>query len=97
MEKDSDRSSHPISFPVGRPSDIRRVFDPISYSKGASVVRMMQYFLGEPAFKAGVQSYLKKYQYANAVQDDLWAALTEQGHKHGTLPPELTVKKIMDT
>lgn len=96
MEKDSDRSSHAISFPVSRTSDIRRMFDPISYSKGATLVNMMQHFLGELAFKDGVQDYLKKFAFGNADQDDLWEAMTQNGHKDGTLPKEQTVKKIMD-
>lgn len=68
MEIDGDSSSHPISFPVSKPSDIRRIFDPISYSKGASIIRMMNGFLGEKAFKGGLQAYLNKFQYDNAVQ-----------------------------
>lgn len=68
MESDADSSSHAISFPVSKPSDIRRIFDPISYSKGASIIRMMSRFLGEKAFKNGLQAYLRKFQYDNAVQ-----------------------------
>ncbi len=68
MEIDGDISSHPISFPVSKPSDIRRIFDPISYSKGASIIRMMNGFLGEKAFKGALQAYLNKFQYDNAVQ-----------------------------
>ncbi|KAJ6637110.1 Aminopeptidase Ey, partial [Pseudolycoriella hygida] len=97
MKIDGDSSSHPISFPVSKPSDIRRIFDPISYSKGASIIRMMNEFLGEKAFKTGLQSYLKKFQYDNAVQDDLWEIMTEYGHKYNTLLNDFDVKKIMDT
>ncbi|XP_055622223.1 aminopeptidase N isoform X2 [Toxorhynchites rutilus septentrionalis] len=97
FDKDSDRNSHPISFPVNRGSDIRRIFDPISYSKGAAVIRMMSSFLGPDAFKAGIAEYLKKYQYDNAEQEDLWETLTMSGHKYGTLPDTLDVKEIMDT
>lgn len=68
MEIDADGSSHPISFPVSKSSDIRRIFDEISYSKGASIIRMMSGFLGEKAFKGGLQAYLNKFQYDNAVQ-----------------------------
>ena len=68
MEKDSDLSAHPISFNVSTPSDVRRIFDPISYSKGASVIRMMHSFVGSQAFKEGIRQYLRKYEYSNAVQ-----------------------------
>ncbi|XP_062552092.1 aminopeptidase N isoform X2 [Armigeres subalbatus] len=97
FEKDSDRNSHPISFPVNRGSDIRRIFDPISYSKGASIIRMMNSFLGQDAFKSGINEYLKKYQYENAEQEDLWEILTHHGHESGSLPTSLDVKQIMDT
>lgn len=97
MSKDSDRFSHPISFDVDHASDIRRIFDPISYSKGAAIIRMINSFLGEDAFQHGIESYLKKHEYGNAVQDDLWHAFTINGHKYETLPKDMDVKKIMDT
>lgn len=97
MSKDSDRFSHPISFDVNHASDIRRIFDPISYSKGAAIIRMINSFLGEEAFQHGIESYLKEHAYGNAVQDDLWRAFTTSGHKYETLPSDLDVKKIMDT
>lgn len=97
FEEDSDRNSHPISFQVNHASDIRRIFDPISYSKGASIIRMMNSFLGPEAFKAGIAEYLQTFQYDNAQQEDLWEILTKQGHTHGTLSSEYDVKDIMDT
>lgn len=97
MGKDSDRFSHPISFEVHHYSDIRRIFDPISYSKGAAIIRMINSFLGEAAFQEGIQKFLNQYEYGNAVQDDLWNVFTYAGHKHGTLPKEFTVKDIMDS
>lgn len=97
MEEDSDPSSHPISFEVKNSADIRRIFDPISYSKGASIIRMMQSFLGEDAFWGALKKYLKDFQYSNAVHDDLWNVMTEFGHNFDTLPKDLTVKTIMDS
>uniref|UniRef100_A0A1B0D793 Aminopeptidase n=1 Tax=Phlebotomus papatasi TaxID=29031 RepID=A0A1B0D793_PHLPP len=97
MDKDADTTSHPISFEVSTPSDIRRIFDPISYSKGAALIRMMNSFLGEEAFVYAVRSYLKKFEYKNAVQNDLWKTMSDIGHMHNVLPPHLQVKDIMDT
>lgn len=97
MEADSDIIAHPISFNVTGSADIRRIFDPISYSKGASIIRMMQEFLGETAFKDALKKYLRDFQYSNAVHDDLWNVMTEFGHKYETLPQNLNVKTIMDT
>ena len=47
------------------------MFDAISYSKGASVLRMLSRMLGEDVFLRGVSIYLKKHLYANAVTKDL--------------------------
>lgn len=97
MMEDSDQSSRPLSSVVKSSADIRRKFDPISYSKGASVIRMIQGFLGEDAFWAALKKYLQLFQYSNAVHDDLWNVMTESGHKYETLPKDLTVKAIMDS
>jgi aminopeptidase N len=47
-------------------------------------------FLGEKTFREGVSSYLSKHEYSNAEQNDLWHALTEQGHFYDSLPGNLT-------
>ncbi|XP_064088444.1 aminopeptidase N-like isoform X2 [Macrobrachium nipponense] len=90
-------SSHPISIPVNHPDEINEIFDRISYSKGSSIIRMMNYFLTPSTFTKGLSNYLTTLKYKNAEQDDLWRFLTEAGHGDGTLPKFLTVKKVMDT
>lgn len=97
MTKDSDAAARKINNPVATTADIRGLFDPITYSKGAIVLKMMNDFLGEPAFQAGIREYLKKFEYGNAVQDDLWSVMTDKGHAYQTLPNHLTVKEIMDS
>lgn len=97
MPKDCDASSRPISFPVKTKSDIRRVFDPISYSKGALIINMMRGFLGENTFRMGLKNYLRKFEYDNAVQDDLWEAMTFNAHKDSVLDEKYSVKQIMDS
>lgn len=64
---------------------------------GASVIRMINNFLGEYTFKVGLINYLNEKKYANAHHDDLWYYLTTQAHIDGTLEKEMTVKQIMDT
>lgn len=90
-------NSHPVSVPIGDPSEIDQIFDVISYKKGSAIIRMMNLFLGVNVFKEGVSNYLKKYKYTNAEQDDLWQSLTDAGHKAGSLPKSYTVKVIMDS
>jgi len=97
FQKDSLESSHPISRPIEVVSQISESFDEISYEKGSSVVRMMHLFLGEESFRTGLKSYLEKYAYKNAEQENLWEALTEAAHKTGALPKDYTIKTIMDS
>lgn len=94
---DALESSHPISIPVGNPDEINEIFDRISYGKGASLLRMMNYFLTEKTFRDGLHNYLENWKFKSTEQDDLWSALSDQAHADGTLPRDLDVKEIMDT
>lgn len=94
---DALKSSHPVSVEISDPNKIAQVFDTISYSKGSAIIRMMHLFLGDKTFRAGVNSYLKKYKYHNAEQDDLWECLTGFAHEHKVLPKELDMAKIMNS
>ncbi|KFM56599.1 Aminopeptidase N, partial [Stegodyphus mimosarum] len=73
MDLDCLKTSHPISIPVRHPDEINEIFDRISYEKGASIIRMMKYFLGDKDFGTGLTNYLNAKKFDNAVQDDLWA------------------------
>ncbi|XP_070497871.1 aminopeptidase N-like [Chironomus tepperi] len=94
---DALKSSHPVSVTIGHPNQISQIFDAISYSKGSVVIRMCHKFLGERGFRFGVSNYLKKHQYANTLQDDLWDSLTESSHEEQSLSRSLSVKDIMDS
>ncbi|KAG0227531.1 hypothetical protein BGX31_006916 [Mortierella sp. GBA43] len=86
---DSLRSSHPIEVPVNDPHEIHQIFDAISYSKGASVIRMLSNWLTVDVFLAGIRRYLKKHEYENATTDDLWNALSEES--------KVDVREFMNT
>ncbi|KZO98205.1 peptidase M1, membrane alanine aminopeptidase, partial [Calocera viscosa TUFC12733] len=63
---DSLRSSHPIEVPCPDEKAINQIFDAISYSKGASVLRMLSSMIGEEVFLKGVSNYLKSHLYGNS-------------------------------
>lgn len=86
-----------VSVEIGHPNQISQIFDAISYEKGSTILRMMHLFLGESAFRDGVSNYLVKHKYKNAVQDDLWASLTDQAHHHSSIPDDFSVKEVMDS
>lgn len=72
MSIDALNSSHPIDVKVKSPSEIREIFDAISYDKGGCILLMLERFVTEKTFRAGLRSYLKKFAYKNAKGDDLW-------------------------
>jgi puromycin-sensitive aminopeptidase len=72
---DGLRSTRPIEFPVEAPSDADAMFDVLTYEKGASVLRMMEQYLGVETFRAGVRDYLHKHALGNTETSDLWLAL----------------------
>ncbi|MEK7807044.1 MAG: M1 family metallopeptidase, partial [Chloroflexota bacterium] len=75
LSLDGLKNSHPIEQEVKDPSEVSQLFDAISYSKGASVIRMLEQFLGPEAFQMGLHRYLSAHQYGNACTEDLWSAL----------------------
>ena len=80
LSLDGLKNSHPIEQEVTNPAQVSQLFDAISYSKGASVIRMLEQFLGPETFRKGLNRYLAGHMYANARTQDLWEALeTESG------------------
>ena len=77
LQVDGLHSSRPIEFPVEHPDEAQGMFDILTYEKGAAVLRMLEQYLGPPAFQKGISHYLGKHEYDNAETTDLWDALEE--------------------
>ena len=75
LSVDGLHSTRPIEFRVEAPRDADAMFDVLTYEKGASVLRMLEQYLGATVFRDGVREYLRRHAYANAETGDLWAAL----------------------
>ncbi len=75
MQLDALRSTHPIHGEVRNASEAGESFDLITYEKGGAVLRMIEGFLGEEAFREGMRQYMRTHARSNAVADDLWKAL----------------------
>ncbi|XP_041329803.1 puromycin-sensitive aminopeptidase [Pyrgilauda ruficollis] len=81
QELDALDNSHPIEVSVGHPSEVDEIFDAISYSKGASVIRMLHDYIGDEDFRKGMNLYLTKFQQRNAATEDLWESLEKASGK----------------
>ncbi|KAK5970416.1 Aminopeptidase N [Trichostrongylus colubriformis] len=77
LKADALASNHPLSFKIGKATEVSEAFDPITYKKGASVIKMLQAVVGEANFKKAINHYLTKFAYGNAEAKDLWQAFDE--------------------
>ncbi|HJU11966.1 MAG TPA: M1 family metallopeptidase [Candidatus Binataceae bacterium] len=89
MGVDALKSTRSIEYTVLSPEDCRSMFDVLTYEKGASVLRMLEQYLGGEEFRRGISLYLKKHQYANTETGDLWDALQEASDQ--------PVRRLMDS
>ncbi|QQS23382.1 M1 family metallopeptidase [bacterium] len=81
LNQDSLHTSHPIEVEVHHPNQIGEIFDGISYSKGASILRMLSSYIGEETFRKGLSLYLKKHSYKNTSSIHLWEAFEKASGK----------------
>ncbi|XP_033824607.1 alanyl (membrane) aminopeptidase-like b [Periophthalmus magnuspinnatus] len=97
FEADALTSSHPLTLPaaeVQTPDEIMEMFDRITYSKGAVVLKMLADVLGESVFQKGIKIYLERFRLKNTDQYDLWDAMQMSESESGGF---VDVKTLMDT
>ncbi|XP_062245064.1 aminopeptidase Ey-like [Platichthys flesus] len=75
FEEDALAASHPLTVPPGEiqtTQEILGMFDSITYSKGAMVLRMLADVVGQNVFDRGVNMYLSDFKYSNTDEKNLW-------------------------
>ena len=75
MVLDSKRDARQIRQPIRDSGDVYNAFDGITYGKGAAVLRMIEAWIGEEAFREGVRAYMKDHAYGSGGTDDLLGSL----------------------
>ena len=75
MNVDARRTSHPIQRTVTNELEASAAFDSITYSKGQALIRMLEDYLGEDVFRAGIRRYMRDHAFGNTTTADLWRAL----------------------
>ena len=81
MQQDAKRTTHPVVQPVRSGEQANQAFDAITYLKGQAVVRMLEDYVGEKAFRQGVHAYMRRYAYRNTTTTDFWAELEKTAEK----------------
>ena len=76
-QQDQYATTHPIAASARDTIEAFSNFDGISYSKGASVLRQLQYYIGDEAFRAAIGQYFKKFAEKNTTLDDFLSIMSE--------------------
>jgi tricorn protease interacting factor F2/3 len=81
LDRDSLHETFSIEIPGGEHVVINTSTAPIIYSKGGSILRQVEGYMGEDGFREGVRHYLKKYEFGCASSHHLWNAFEEVSSK----------------
>lgn len=71
LETDRTDGTHPIQQPLDNLKNAGLLYGNIIYDKAPVMMRKLEELMGAEAFRRGLQSYLKRFSYANATWDDL--------------------------
>ena len=88
MSLDGLKNTHPIEAVVKTPHEINELFDAISYSKGAAIIRMLEQFLGESLPSRPCPLFVRE-SIRQCPHRRPWASLAQVSGK--------PVNEIMDT
>jgi aminopeptidase N len=78
---DSVSSTHPVVQRISTVEQISQAFDAITYQKGEAVITMLEDYVGEDAWRRGVQDYIRTHRLGNTQSDDLWRAVEKAAGK----------------
>jgi len=81
LSLDALRSTRPVHNDAETPAEIDEAFDAIAYEKGASVLRMIESYVGAEAFRKGINAYLQAHAYGNATSEDFWRTIAVNSGK----------------
>ncbi|MFC1516218.1 M1 family metallopeptidase [Thermodesulfobacteriota bacterium] len=77
LVRDGLHETFPIEIPGGEHVVINTSTAPIIYSKGGSILRQIEGYVGKETFRKGLHHYLNKHAYACTESHHLWEALEE--------------------
>ena len=77
MAQDQMPTTHPISADIVDTDAVRLHFDGITYLKGASTLKQLVAWVGQDAFRDGLQRYFRRYEWRNAELADFLSNLEQ--------------------
>ena len=85
MGLDALVTTHPVVLRSATAAEADMQFDSIAYSKGETVLTMLEAFAGEDTWRDGIRLYMRRHAYGNTTTSDLWQAIEDAGAE-GILP-----------
>jgi aminopeptidase N/puromycin-sensitive aminopeptidase len=93
LTTDSQRTTRPIRLPAGSENSGNLFDSGIVYGKTASVLRMVEEWVGKDAFRDAIRVYLKKYSWSNAAAEDFWGTMKGAAKQ----PIDVVLQSFVDT
>ncbi len=79
--EDAMGTTHPIEAPIATVKEAMTNFDAITYNKGASVLKQLNYYMTAEAFREGIRDYFKTYAYQNTTLSQFIGSLQKHTKK----------------
>ena len=76
---DQTTGTTPLWQELANLDQAKSAYGPIVYNKAPSVLKQLNYLVGDKAFQAGVHQFLSDHAYANATWQDLLSAIGKAG------------------
>lgn len=86
MDNDSLAAARQIREPVESTEAISDAFDGITYQKGGGVLAMLERYVGEENFQAGVRLHMERHADGTATAEDFMASLAEGSGRAELIP-----------
>jgi aminopeptidase N len=90
LNVDSTLSTSPIRGPESAEAGFSNAG--IIYGKTASVLRMVEEWIGPDVFRDAIRTYLKKYAWSNAAAEDFWSTMKESSRQ----PTDAVLQSFID-
>lgn len=76
MALDSLSSARIVAGPIGRNEEIRNAYDALTYSKGQSVIRMVDHYFTPEKFRPALGRYIRQFADGEADSADFYAVIS---------------------
>ena len=82
LRRDRLKGVQAVRTGVNHPDEISTLFDPsIVYAKGGQLLLMLHGYVGDEAWRKGLETYFTRHKYGNTEASDLWEALGDASGK----------------